>query len=119
MANLLKETQEILKEKNKSLSDVMWCGSEEFGWFSVDKFKEIADIDYDSGYGGQEIAKDLLLVGKDFWLERGEYDGSEWWEYRTTPIKPEKHTTPSTLHNGDSWATLEEMNREGGKHQLN
>lgn len=26
-----------------------------------------------------------VVVGKDFWLERGEYDGSEWWSFKTTP----------------------------------
>ena len=29
--------------------------------------------DYDSGLGGQEIAKGFLIVGEDWWLERHEY----------------------------------------------
>ena len=40
------------------------------------------DIDYDDGYGDQEIAVDLVVVFTDGgFLCREEYDGSEWWEY--------------------------------------
>lgn len=39
---------------------------------------------YDSGYGGQELFG--WVVFKDgTWLERGEYDGSEWWAYKEPP----------------------------------
>ena len=47
------------------------------------------DCDYDSGYGGQELSGCVWLEG-GAWLERGEYDGSEWWEYKTTPKSPKK-----------------------------
>lgn len=51
------------------------------------KFLEIlASIDYDNGYGGQELFG--TIVFKDgTWLERGEYDGSEWWEHRKLPTE--------------------------------
>jgi hypothetical protein len=29
----------------------------------------------------------IIVVGKDWWLERHEYDGSEWWEFKTMPDK--------------------------------
>jgi hypothetical protein len=29
---------------------------------------------------------------------------------------PENYNKPTTVANGNSWATLEEMNREGGKY---
>lgn len=32
----------------------------------------------------------LIVVGKDFWLERHEYDGSEWWEFKSIPMEPEE-----------------------------
>lgn len=105
-----------MEDNGKSKDDVLWCGSKEFGWFSFDDFTEIASIEYSSGYGGQEIAKDLVIAGKDFWLERVEYDGSEWWEFKTTPEKPNKYCKPITVKNNDSWATLIEMNRIGGKY---
>ena len=31
---------------------------------------------------------DLLIVGDDWWLERHEYDGAEWWEFKTLPCEP-------------------------------
>lgn len=114
--NLLKETVEILTDNKKQPKDVLWCGSDEFGWFSWEDFVKVADIEYDHGYGGQEIARDLLIVGNDWYLERHEYDGSEWWEYKTIPIKPTKHTVLKTVCNGESWATLKEMNQKGGKY---
>ncbi len=42
--------------------------------------------EYDDGYGGQRL--DGIIVFKDgTWLSRGEYDGSEWWDYNTIPGK--------------------------------
>lgn len=110
------ETLQILALNKKTPLDVLWCGSEEFGWFSWEDFMEVAPDVYDNGLGGEEIAKDLLVVGVDFWLERHDYDGSEWWEFKSLPKKPEYYKKPTTIRNGDSWATLEEMNREGGKY---
>lgn len=93
MTNFLKETIEELTENGKSESDVLWVGR---GWTGQEykstweDFKSKADFDYDSGYGGNVIAMDLIVVGKDFWLERHEYDGSEWWEFKTMPKEPEE-----------------------------
>lgn len=104
------ETLKILKNCNKSEKDVLWCGSAEFGWFTWEDFIAIAPEEYDNGFGSQEIAKDLLVVGDNWWLERHEYDGSEWWEYKTIPQKPEKYVKPTTICNGGMWETLTEMN---------
>ena len=42
------------------------------------------DFEYDNGYGGQELFG--TVVFKDgSWLDRGEYDGSEWWDYHRCP----------------------------------
>lgn len=46
------------------------------------------DFEYDSGYGGQELFGTVWLTKENTWLERGEYDGSEWWEYRECPQVP-------------------------------
>jgi len=94
--NLLKETLEILKENNKIQADVWWCVLDE-AHFSWKDFKKLADIDYDPGYGGNEIRLSLKVVGQDWWLERGEYDGSEWWEFKTLPKKPIAHRIPIDL----------------------
>jgi len=86
--NLLEETLEVLKYYDKTPSDVRWVGSP-YNSFSWVDFEGLADFEYDSGYGENEISTELLVVGEDWWLERAEYDGSEWWEFKTTPIKPE------------------------------
>jgi len=86
MENLLKETIEKLKTHNKTLDDVLWFGSKDIELKG--DLQKALDFNYDSGYGGQEVLEDLILVGRDFWLERHEYDGSEWWEYKEMPVKP-------------------------------
>ena len=52
-------------------------------------FLEAIDYEYDSGYGGQEVFGNIWY--KDgTWSERGEYDGSEWWAYKTVPVIPDE-----------------------------
>ena len=88
MSNLLQETLECLQENGKSPKDVLWVGSSN-GEYAISwgNFSKIADFEYDDGYGGQEIVSDLVIVGDTWWLERGEYDGAEWWEFKTIPYK--------------------------------
>lgn len=84
MTNLLKETLRVLEQNGKAPHDVRWVGRvgpytdppHPFG--SWGDFSKFADFEYDAGYGGAEIESDLKIVGDDWWLERGEYDGSEW-----------------------------------------
>lgn len=47
------------------------------------------DFDYDAGYGGQELYGTVWLTD-DTWLTRGEYDGSEWWDFNSLPEIPEE-----------------------------
>jgi hypothetical protein len=47
------------------------------------------DFEYDSGYGGQELFGTVWLIEEGAWLIRGEYDGSEWWEYKKCPSIPD------------------------------
>lgn len=84
MTNLLQETLEVLKGNGKSPKDVIWVGDRE-NKTTWSNFESISNFQYDSGYGGNEICDSLLVVGKDWWLERGEYDGSEWWEFKEYP----------------------------------
>jgi len=44
---------------------------------------------YDSGYGGQELYGKVWMDNGE-WITRGEYDGSEWWEYHRVPEVPNK-----------------------------
>lgn len=101
--NLLKETIDELKAYEKTGDDVLWVGRDYIKWdrsytnperivykSTWKDFCSKADFDYDAGYGSAEIPMDLVIVGKDFWLERCEYDGSEWWEFKTMPIEPKE-----------------------------
>lgn len=44
----------------------------------------LLDFEYDSGYGGQELFGTVWYTDGT-WSERGEYDGSEWWEHKKCP----------------------------------
>lgn len=94
--NLLEETTKHLAENGKTPSDVRWIGNAE-GWFSWDVFAGVANVRYDNGFGGQEVCESLLVVGDDWWLERHEYDGGEWWEFKTLPSNPERERPPGSL----------------------
>lgn len=91
--NLLQETIQILKENNKTLQDVLWIGSSISDGNSyrlntrttVEDFVIRANQNYDDGYGREEVNIGLIVVGENFWLERHEYDGAEWWEYKEIP----------------------------------
>lgn len=42
------------------------------------------NIEYDDGFGGQELFG-IVRFKDGTWFTRGEYDGSEWWEYHAVP----------------------------------
>lgn len=84
MENLLKETKRILKDYGKTIKDIVAVQGEDFG-IRVDDFIRLADTLYDDGFGSPKVAQDLVVIGNGFWLERHEYDGSEWWEYKECP----------------------------------
>ena len=48
------------------------------------QFLEKMDFEYHDGYGRQEI-EGVIWFTDGTWAERGEYDGSEWWEMRLLP----------------------------------
>ena len=54
------------------------------------EFLDRLNFDYDSGYGGQELYGTVWLTKENTWLSRGEYDGSEWWEYNECPKVPDE-----------------------------
>ena len=82
--NLLKETIEFLEENGKTIDDITYIVGNDFG-ISKDDFIRLANYNYDDGYGSPEVATDLKLCGNGFWIERHEYDGSEWWEFKEQP----------------------------------
>lgn len=114
--NLLEETKAILEKNGKFLDNVKWIGCKNFKIF-IEDFIKAADHIYNSGYGAPEVATDLLVVGEDFWLERHEYDGSEWWEFKSIPACPTETRHIRTLMNG-CWDTLEELNAEDHENKM-
>ena len=87
MENLLEETIEKLTACGKTPKDVLWIGTsdgkETMTW---EEFSKLANFEYNDGYGSIKIRPDLVVMGiMDWWLERHEYDGEEWWEFKEKP----------------------------------
>ena len=51
------------------------------------EFLSKLDFMYDSGYGGQELFGTIWYVDGT-WSDRGEYDGSEWYQHHKCPEIP-------------------------------
>lgn len=87
IVNLLQETIDDLVSHLKTEKDVLWVGTSDGSrCVSWDEFATFAgQVNYDSGYGTNYIPLELVIVGADWWMERGEYDGSEWWEFKCIP----------------------------------
>ena len=94
--NLKNETIRVLTRHGKHPNDIKWIGCHLFK-IPINEFWKLADKEYDNGYGHAEVAQDLFIVGEDWWLERREYDGSEWWQYNIIPKEPEYIQSISTL----------------------
>lgn len=90
MENLLDETKRALKFNGKSPQDVKWVGSytgtHAISW---EEFEKISNFEYDDGFGSNNVGRELVVVGDNWWLARGEYDGSEWWSFNTLPTRKE------------------------------
>lgn len=53
-------------------------------------FLEEINVEYHNGYGNRQLYGTIWYTDGLTWSERGEYDGSEWWEFREVPeIPPE------------------------------
>ena len=48
------------------------------------RFLDSLNYEYEDGWGTQELYGNVWLTD-DTWYSRGEYDGSEWWEYHKYP----------------------------------
>ncbi len=51
------------------------------------EFLNNINFKYDNGFGGQNLYGTIWYTDGT-WSERGEYDGSEWWEHRECPQIP-------------------------------
>lgn len=115
--NLLQETIDDIKQSGHTPDNIVFIGSEESGYSCTwNEYQTLANRDYDSGYGAQEVARDLIIVfsdGAKMW--RSEYDGSESWAY-SSPFEMPKEQIPikslfaTPEHVG--WVDLAEINAE-------
>lgn len=55
------------------------------------QFKKDMDFEYCPDFGTQELFGTIWLKNGD-WMTRGEYDGSEWWNYHSLPELPKRET---------------------------
>lgn len=99
--SLLEETIKTLNENGKTSEDVRFVQSLKCS-FSWGEFAALADRAYNSGYGGNEVLLELVVVGDVWWLERHEYDGAEWWEYKEC-LKQLAYAVPD---DNDVWESL-------------
>ena len=53
------------------------------------EFLDKLDFEYDSGYGLQHLHGTVWFTEPNAWLDRGEYDGSEWWQFFKCPEIPD------------------------------
>jgi hypothetical protein len=77
----------ITYQRNYDSSDTFIL-KEGYNQFDLDIFLKNLDFEYDAGFGHQYIYGTIWL--KDgTWMDRGEYDGSEWWNLQSRPEVPE------------------------------
>ena len=102
--NAKEEFVRALREKNPKCAEIvynpcmLWDGDAPephaltlkvgHTWEEFEQFLNSLDFDYDSGYGGQELFG-TVWFHDGTWMDRGEYDGSEWWEHHIVPEIPE------------------------------
>lgn len=112
LINLLDETVKFLQFYDKTLSDIKFVFGNDYR-VSLENFVEVAkNTYYDAGLGVQEVAKDLVLIGKDFYAKRYEYEGSEGWEYTPIPFNIPDETVRVEKLRGGMWKTLKQINEE-------
>lgn len=114
MSNFLQETIADIERSGHAPEDIIFIGSRESGHSCTwDEFRTLADFDYDSGFGAQKVASDLIIAFKDgatMW--RYEYDGSEQWQF-SEQFRMPTNTRPITrLHVTNEqvgWRTLAQI----------
>ena len=111
--NLFSETINLMDQLGYTPEDVVHIGNSEYGC-TWEEFTKLADFCYSNGFGAAEVATDLVVIFNDgAYLSRGEYDGSEWWDFNKTPTIPVDPLPISNLgaRKRHLWDTIEDMNK--------
>ena len=110
IVNFGKETAEAILDLGYTDNDIEWIGTSKY-LIPPKEFWAVADnTTYDNGYGLEEIPMDLRIYFSDgSWLERREYDGSEWWKYQYHPRKPKlvRHLCCDTFKSNNYCGSLD------------
>lgn len=112
--NLLEETITCIESSGHTPANIVFIGSEESGHQCTwEEFTKLANREYKDGFGAAQVSQDLIIVfsdGMKMW--RGEYDGSEWWEF-STPFKMPQVAKPITtlFAKGIGWIDLKDINK--------
>ena len=99
LTNVMQELLDVLERIDLKFEDIMFANvvlheSDRIKAFLPPGWQD-ADMDcfksqltrmgyYNSGYGCQTLYGTIVFKNSA-WLERGEYDGSEWWELKKMP----------------------------------
>jgi hypothetical protein len=113
--NLLEETKEAIITSKHIPEEITFIGSITSGYnCSWEEFEVLADKEYNASYGAAEVAQDLKIIFEDnTYLERGEYDGSEWWEFTPILTIPTINKRINSLFAaGVGWEDLIEINEK-------
>ena len=103
MRNIVQELQEELIYINKTIEDIEWgtvsCSRGYYETpqtiiakgpsFDLVLHEVFEGVECDNGHGSQKL-EGTIVFNDGTWLSRGEYDGSEWWEYNKCPTMPEE-----------------------------
>lgn len=120
--NLLLETLDDIQQSGHTPDDIQFIGSSITAHACTwEEFQVLANIEYDSGFGAQEIASDLIIVFKDgARMCRQEYDGSESWHYSKPFVEPTERLPILSLKTPPArvgWVDLAEIHEElAGRH---
>ena len=77
-------TEDGMERENTYVSASLAVGFTEEDY---DNFIKKLDVEYDDGYGTQEL-DGIIWLTDGTWMDRGEYDGSEWWQHQKCPEIP-------------------------------
>ena len=97
--NLLEDTLDVLGKNGKTALDVEFIrfntedGARHCEWEEFEA--KASTTEYIKDYSGPHINSALMIVGRDWWMERAEYDGLEWWKFCERPRKPVVYAAPN------------------------
>lgn len=96
MYTILESLIKLLKENKKSISDICWIGSQDFS-IPIDNFCQLASTipEYERD---NDVAEDIIISGKDFWVEREIFENNGKWVYKVTPQKAKYEYTINALN---------------------